>query len=236
MNEDLKALLEKFEISEDTVTQLEEMVAASINSALQAQKESHEEEIAQLKESANDYGEYIKESLIQKLDGYAAYVSDQFIAENKDRLVATEQFMRMEECFNAVKDAFELNGFSINESVREDTMAAELTEAKSSYDALFTQLTEANNKIEEMTRAAVFASLTKDLAATQVERVTELAEAVTFDSVSEYTRGIEMIVEQISTINEEVEVPEILEESVQVKSVASPKIQSYVQALKRLGK
>lgn len=254
MNEDLKALLEQFEISEETVEQLSEMINTAVSQATEevtaSLQESHDqeisdlveqhgEEIAQLKEHANNYGQSIYDDLLEQVNGYADYVAQEFIKENSEALAKTEEILRMQEAFAVIKEAFEMNGFNVNENAALDVAKAELNEANAEYQKVFEELKEARNQIDSLKRSEVFNERTKDLSATDVERVIELAEAVEFETLEQYTRGIELIVENVTSVGSDEGNPENLNEGATVleesaSRPANPQMDKYVAALRRL--
>lgn len=253
MNEDLKALLEQFDVSEETVTQLSEMISAAVESGaeekiqklqeehqaeIESLNEEHEAAIAELKEHANEYGQYIHDDLMEKVNSYAEYVTEKFVAEHKEQFLAAEKVLRIEECFNAVKEAFELNGFNLDENAVATGLEKDLQEAKESYQKVYDDLQEALQENQQLQRNAVFHKLTKDLADTDVERVAELAEAVEFDNLDQYTRGIELIVENVTSKEEEAEevITEGLEDQPEgnQKPVLQEGMDKYISALRRL--
>ena len=236
MNEQLKALLESLELSEDTGTQIQTILTEAFAAAKEEGKKEAEEEnealkeelaniqaahdieVAYLKEQANEYGaflkeqaneygaflkekanaygESIKESVASTLKEAADYAVDQFITENKERFVQTEQFERMQAAFDYIKEAFERNAFSVNEDLAVTELQESAKKAAAQYDALFEDFTAAREELDKVNRALLLERSTADLADTQKEKVNELLEAVSFDSFDEYKDGIAMIVEQ----------------------------------------
>lgn len=250
MNEQVKALLESLDLSEDTATQitsvLEEAFKAAKEEGEKAAKEeadkekeeleeSHQAEVDflkemanqygdflkenanaygdMLKEKANTYGETIKESVSAKMKEYADYAVEQFITENKERFVETEEYARMKSAFDYIKESFEKNGFNVREDVAVVELQEALSESTAQYESLFEDLAVAREQLEKMERTLILERATADLAETQKEKVNELLEAVSFDSIEEYNTGVAMIVEQakasatvVTVIEEKVEV------------------------------
>lgn len=170
-------------------------------------KESHDEEISFLKEKANEYGaflmekanaygDHIKETLTEKVKEYADFAIEQFIAENKERFVETEEYERMKGAFTAIKESFEHNGFDVREDLHAQELQQSLAESTDAYEKVFEELKEAKNEVESLKRTAILENATSDLAETQKEKVNELLENVSFDSLEEYQEGIALIVEQ----------------------------------------
>jgi hypothetical protein len=270
MNEQVKALLEKLELSEDTAKEIqnvltEAFVAAKKEGEDEAKaagkeegkaeakeeadkekeelKEAHEAEITllkekaeeygvflkekandygdYLKEKANTYGEHIKESVSEKMKEYADYAVENFIAENRERFVETEEYARMKSAIEYIKEAFEKNAFTVREDVAVAELQESLAESTRQYEALFEDLAMAREELDKANRTMILERATADLAETQKEKVNELLEAVSFDSIEEYTDGVAMIVEQAKAVSAAVVVDtkeELLKEESQVSS------------------
>lgn len=260
MNEQLKELLEKLEISEDTATAIQGVLTEAFEKAKADAKEegkaeakeeadeekeeleeSHAAEVTflkekaeeygsflkekandygiYLKEKANEYGETIHESVATKMKEYADYAIEEFITENKERFVETEEYARMKGTFEYVKEAFERNAFVVQDDVETVELQESLKESTKQYESLFEDLSLANEELDNLKKEMILERATADLAETQKEKVSELLEAVSFDSIDEYKDGVAMIVEQakasntvvdtakeIATLNEEVQV------------------------------
>ncbi len=236
MNDELKELLEKLDLSEETAIQIQGLLEAAMKAAKEegeeegkkkgkeeaeaeaeeekeALEESHAAEIAFLKEKAeeygaylkgkaNEYGEVVKESVSEKMKEYADYAVEQFIAENKERFVETEEYARMRSAFDYIKEAFEKNAFDVREDAHVVELQESLTEATKQYEDLFEDLALAREELENAKRELILERATADLADTQKEKVVEMLEAVSFDSFEEYEEGIAMIVEQAKGVAE----------------------------------
>lgn len=205
-------------------------------------KESHEAEIAFLKEKANEYGDmlkekankygaYITESVTGKVKEYADYAIEQFVTENKERFVETEEYDRMKSTFDYIKEAFEQNGFNVREDAQYQEVQQSLVESTEEYEKVFEELQAAKDEIEALKRSAIFEKATADLADTQKEKVNELLENVSFDSTDEYEQGLAVIVEQAMKGPAKVEVHELpLQEEVSTggKKQVDPSVARYL--------
>lgn len=149
-----------------------------------------------LKEKANDYGVHVQETLTEKVKEYADYAVEQFITENKERFVQTEEYERIKGAFENIKEAFEYNGFDVRNDVYTQELQSSLNESIEEHGKIFEDLQNARAEIEGLKRSMIFEKATADLAETQKEKVTELLENVSFDSLSEFEEGVALIVEQ----------------------------------------
>ena len=222
--ENLKELIGEQEVSEDTLLKIKIMVENSINEKVEAAVEetkktvaeelqpkidalteqvatletTHAEELAKISESANAYAEYVVSEMTSKIDTYAEYVVERFIEDNKTALIEAEEYARMKETFSKIKAVFEEQYFDLVPTDRTSELEEQVAKVKGEYDSLFTELTEAKKENDEMRHAIVFESLTRDLAETQKEKVKTLIENVSFDSIGEFKKGVELMVKQVT--------------------------------------
>lgn len=224
--EQLKALFGESELSEDTIVSVKLMVEEAITTkveeatsalqeqidaysayvidehkALQEQVEAYSEyviaENEDLTQKANDYAAYVVEEMTNKIDAYAEYVVEKFIEDNKQTLVESNEYARMKSTFETIKEAFEGAFFQLTPTDETKKLEGELQEAKSQYNEVFGKLQTVMAENEEMQFAMIFESLTKDLADTQKEKLKALVEHVSFDSVAEFKRGVELMIGRV---------------------------------------
>lgn len=184
-----------------------------------------------LKEKANKYGAYITESVTGKVKEYADYAIEQFVTENKERFVETEEYDRMRSAFDYIKEAFEQNGFNVREDAQYQEVQQSLVESAEEYEKVFEELQSAREEIESLKRSAIFEKATADLADTQKEKVNELLENVSFDSTEEYEQGLAVIVEQAMKGPTKVETDDLpLQEEVSLggKKRVDPSVARYL--------
>lgn len=196
------------EVSEETVQKLNEMITSYGQAMVEEADTQHAEEIDYLKEMANEYGE----SIFEIVNEQAEFAAQRFIEENKERLVETEQFKRMQGAFEAVLEAFETHGFSVNKNAAIDKAQTLVEERSKAYDELFEEMKSLKAELQTAQRQIVFMERTRDLADTQIEAAQNLLESVEFGSQEEFTQGLDLIIESVTrTEVETVEVPEVVE-------------------------
>lgn len=220
MNEELKALLEQAGISTETFEQLATILQESVDAALEEQAAAHKAEMAELKEhvdnytafvaeAANEYAEglkesaegytgYVRDALMEEVKGYAEYAATEFIRENKERLVETEKFARMQAAFELIKESFELNGFPLEENAQAAKLEQDLKEAREAFEnsiELVEQLKEEKKKAD---RELKLMEASIDLTLSEREQLRVLVESVDFSSDEEFDRGLGMLIEQVS--------------------------------------
>lgn len=194
--ENLQAFLTEhnIEISEETVQKLNEMLTAYGESILAEAEAAHDEEVQVLKEAANAYGQEI----VANVQEYADYAAQEFINENREKLVQTEDYQRMQAAFATILEAFETNGFTVNKNAAVDQATEKLNERSKAFDTLFEETKTVKSALEDAQRKIIFLEQTRELTDTQIEATKELLEAVQFDSQEEYETGLGLILETVT--------------------------------------
>lgn len=223
------------EVSEETVQKLNEMITSYGQTILEEANTQHEDEIAYLKEMANEYGE----SIFEIVNEQAEYAAQKFIEENKERLVETEQFKRMQGAFEAVLEAFESHGFNVNKNAAIDKAQALVEERSKAYDELFEEMKSLKSDLQSAQRQIVFMERTRDLAETQIEAAKNLLESVEFNSQEEFQQGLDLIIESVTRpaepdTSDNVQVVETLTEEVVAPATkqVDPQVAKYLSAMR----
>jgi CII-binding regulator of phage lambda lysogenization HflD len=82
-------------------------------------------------------------------------------------------------------------------------MQKKLDEATEAYNKLFEETVALKKQLEEQQFAIVFENLTRDLADTQREKISKLIENISFASIDEFKRGVELMIEEIVSSKKE---------------------------------
>ncbi len=204
ITQELKELLEGVELSEDTLIKLKLMIeqaiqarTSSLQEEIEAVKKESALQIESIKAKADEYAQYVIQEMSDKVVAYAEYVVEKFIEENKAALIEHQEYIRMKGIFESVKRAFEDGMFKLDESSGVSELRAKLAESTEAYNKLFEETVRLRKQLEEQQYAMVFESLTKDLADTQREKISSLIENVSFASIDEFKRGVELMIEEI---------------------------------------
>lgn len=232
-SEDLNALVEsEATLSEDFKAKTAVIFEAAVKSKLSEEINRLETEYAeQLAEEVST----TKADLVEKVDSYLNYVVEQWMEDNK---VAIQTGLRTEiaEGFmNKLKDVFEESYIEVPESKVD--LVDELAEANEGLEAQVNQATakaiELSEELETYKRAAVIREASKDLAETQVEKLTSLAESIDFDSVEAFTQKVATLKEsyfsKTKTAESVVEDTDDTSDEVEV----SPMMEQYINALRK---
>ena len=235
-SDDLNALVE----SEATLSEEFKAKTAVIFEA--AVKSKISEEINRLEtEYAEQLAEEVsttKADLVEKVDSYLNYVVEQWMEDNKLAIHSGLRTEIAEGFMGKLKDVFTESYIAVPDSKID--LVDELAEANEELEAQVNEATIKAMAISEelvsLKRAAVIREASKDLAETQVEKLTSLAESVDFENEKAFgqkvatlkesyfakTKTAESIISEDTDTSDEVEV--------------SPMMEQYINALRKSNK
>ena len=222
------------ELSEEFRTKatsiFEAAVIARVNSEMEKVTTRLEEQ------SAQQLVEF-KASLVEKVDTYLSYVVEQWMEENK---LAVESGLRTEiaeDFISGLKTLFKEHYIEVPEE-KYDVMADLETKAedlKSKLDESISLNAKITKELSDLKRAKILEEQTKDLAATEAEKLVKLVEGVEFDSEDLYKEKVAVIKENYFPRTSAKSPEQVLVE----ESGTSPAFEStdsmskYVQAISR---
>ena len=192
-----------------------------------------------LAEEAAGEIETIKEELVEKVDSYLNYVIEQWMKDNE---LAVEKGLRTEvaeDFMLGLKNLFQEHYFEVPEDkidVLED-MAVKVDEAQANLDEAIAINVELITQLQDIQRERIIESASRDLTATDAEKLSKLLEGVDFDSTQLFTEKVKVIKESYFPNGVPASPERMLEESVQhgdkPNADVSAHMQRYVQALSR---
>lgn len=151
----------------------------------------------ELVEEANKAFEEAKEKLVENIDKYLSYVTEQWMSENE---LAVENGLRNEITESFIKDlkeTFQNHYIDVPED-KFDVLSAqqkEIEELKSKLDEEINKSVEISEDREQLQKERVFRSVVDDLAETEVEKFATLVEDVSYDKEEMYTQKLNVIKE-----------------------------------------
>ena len=231
-SDDLNALVE----SEATLSEEFKAKTAVIFEA--AVKSKISEEINRLEtEYADQLAEEVettKDDLVEKVDSYLNYVVEQWMEDNKIAIHTGLRTEIAEGFMHKLKDVFEESYIDVPESKVD--LVDELAEANEGLEALVNETTakaiKLGEELETYKRSAVIREATKDLAETQVERLTSLAEAVDFENVKAFTQKVSTLKESYFSKPKAGSILEDTDDTSDEVEV-SPMMEQYINALRK---
>jgi hypothetical protein len=193
MKEDLDSIFGE-DLSEEFRTKatsiFEAAVIARVNDEMEMVTSRLEEQTAtQLVE--------FKEALVEKVDGYLNYVVEQYMEENK---LAVESGLRTEiaeDFIQGMKTLFKEHFIEVPEEKYDvlEEMQTKSEDLQSKLDESISQSIELAKELNALKAAAILDEQTKDLAATEAEKLKKLIEGVDFDSEDLYREKVSVIKE-----------------------------------------
>jgi hypothetical protein len=198
MKEDIDAMLNGEELSEEFKTKAATIFEAAVMVRVKQEVARMEEEFeSKLAEQAAQN----QEGLVEKVDGYLDYIVEQWMAQNE---LALERGMKSEilEGFVAgLKDLFEEHYIDIPEE-KVDVLAAmeeQVAELEEKLNEQLASNVELNKSINEMKRAELVSESCEGLTDTQVEKLKGLAEELSYEDAETFTAKLQTIRENYFT-------------------------------------
>ena len=138
-----------------------------------------------------------KEALVEKVDGYLNYVVEQYMEENE---LAIESGLRTEiaeDFIQGMKTLFKEHFIEVPEEKYDvlEEMQSKSEDLQSQLDESITQSIELAKELNALKASAILDEQTKDLAATEAEKLKKLIEGVDFDSEDLYREKVSVIKE-----------------------------------------
>jgi len=169
-------------------------VQAKVNSVIiEREQELEEQMTVQLSEEIDEY----KEELVNKVDSYLNYVSEEWVKENK---LAIEKGIRTEltEGFLVgLKNLFTEHYITIPEE-KVDVVDDLFTKVEGLEEQLNGQIqknVEVQSELTKFKKEKVLGTITKDLTETQKEKVADLAENVDAEDAEDFEQKVEVLKE-----------------------------------------
>ena len=238
VKEDVDALLNGEELSEEFRAKAETIFEAAVMTRVKAEVARIEEEFeSKLQEAVAKN----TEGLVEQVDGYLGYIAEQWMAQNE---LALERGMKSEilEGFVAgLKSVFEEHYIELPEE-KFDVLGS-LEEQIESLEAKLNEQVAANielsKTISEAKRVEIVKTISEGLTDTEVEKFTALVEELSYEDAESFEKKVQTIREnyftnKASTIVESVvtDAPvEILTE--EKKTQVDPAMSAYLSALSK---
>lgn len=241
IDEDVNALLEGEELSEEFQEKARVIFEAAIRSKVSEIKEQLQE---QYENALVEEIELIKENLEERIDAYLEYVADEWIQENA---LAVEHGLKTEmtESFlSGMKQLFEEHYVTIPEDKYDviESMVDKLDEMEGKLNEQIERNVALNQRLAESVADVIFADVAEGLALSQKDKLASLAENVEFDSEENYREKLVTLREsyfpsRVSSTQRDV--PENLSESTDLMESAeavTPRMEAYLKTLGRVSK
>ena len=240
VEQDIQALLEGEELSEEFQNKARTIFEAAIRTKLSEIKEqvkvSYEEKL--IEEVAS-----IKEELKDRVDSYLEYVADEWVQENK---IAIEHGLKSEmtESFlEGMRGLFEEHYVTIPEEKYDviESMVDKLDEMEDKLNEQIDKNVALTKRLAESASDVILADVSEGLALSQKEKLASLAENVEFDSEESYREKLVKLKESYFSNNApstQRNTAETISESADQQSATeqqvTPAMESYMSVLSRM--
>ena len=207
LSSDVDALTSGEGLSEEFKTKAATIFEAALKSKIRTELERLEEEYAEAYDSAINEA---KDELTEKVDGYLTYVVEEWMKKNE---LAVEHRLKTElaeQFISGLRTLFEEHDIAIPDE-RFDMLEAAATQADEMESRLNEEIEKnvaLTQQVNELSQNEILLDVASDLADTEVEKFSELAESVEYENSDDYRLKLETIKDSYfpkATINEEVE-------------------------------
>ena len=193
--DDIANLFEEEEhLSEEFKTKAASLFEAAVVARVNQQIDLIEDELVEEAEKAFNEA---KEKLVENIDKYLSYVTEQWMAENE---IAVENGLKNEINESFIKDLRETfaNHYIEVPEEKYDVLASqqtEIDELKSKLDEEINKSISISEEREQLQKDKVFRSVVDDLADTEVEKFASLVEGIKYDNSDMYAEKLNVIKE-----------------------------------------
>ena len=194
IDEDVTALVEGEELSEEFREKAKTILEAAIKGKVVQIKEVLE---AEYDEKLLEEVEEIKGALNERVDSYLEYVADEWFAENQLAVETGLKEELTESFMTGLKGLFEEHYVSIPEEKYDvlESMVEKLDDMETKLNEQIEKNVSLNQRLAGATADSIFESVSDGLADTQKEKLASLSESVEFESETEYREKLETLKE-----------------------------------------
>ena len=238
MKEDMEALFNGEELSEEFKTKAATIYEAAVLARVTEEVARIEEEFAaKLAEQV----EQNTQGIVEQVDGYLGYIAEQWIAQNELALERGIKSEILEGFVNGLKDLFEEHYIEVPEE-RYDVlgeMEEVIAELKTKLDEQVEANVELTKTLAEAKRQEIVKQISEGLTDTETEKFMGLVEELSYEDAATFETKVKTIREnyfaakktEVASVVTDAPV-EVLTEDNKVKTV-DPKMSAYLSALNK---
>ena len=241
VDQDVQALFEGEELSEEFQTKARTIFEAAIKEKVSEIKENLQTayEQALVEEVAS-----VRDELTERVDAYLEYVADEWIQENQLQVESGLKTEMTESFLEGMKSLFEEHYVTVPEDKYDvlESMVDKLDEMESKLNEQIERNVALNQRLAESTSDVILADVSEGLALSQKEKLASLASNVEFESETDYRGKLEKLKESYFPSNKTTSAPsahsETISEGTAVDSskTVSSRMEAYMQTLSRVAK
>ena len=239
VEDDINALVEGEDLSEEFKEKAATIFEAAINSKVSGIKEQL---VASYEEKLVEEVASIKEELKDRVDSYLEYVADEWIAENQLAVESGLKEEMTESFISGMKSLFEEHYVTIPEEKYDviESMVDKLDEMEGKLNEQIEKNVALNKRLAESVSDVVFAEVTDGLAQTQKDKLAGLVDNVEFESETAYREKLNTLRESYfpTKVAQRNTAENLTEEagSTDYTSSVSPTMEAYLKTLTRVSK
>jgi hypothetical protein len=192
-SEDLNALVEsEATLSDEFKAKTAVIFEAAVKSKLAEEIDRLESEYQQ---QLDEEIQSTKEDLVEKVDSYLNYVVENWMEENKLAIQSGLRAEIAEGFMDKLKDLFAESYIEVPESKVDlvDELATANEELEEQYNEAVAKAMSLSEELESFKRKDIIREASRDLADTQVEKLTKLAESIDFQSEADFAAKVETL-------------------------------------------
>ena len=240
IDDDLNAISEALELSEENQEKAKTIFKAAVSSKVEEVKSALEE---QYQEELKTSIETVKSDLSEAVNKYLSYTAEEWVKENE---LAIERGLRSEMTENFIeglKTLFVEHYVDVPEDKYDvvDELANRLDEMEQKLDGEVSKNMEITEELETLKRGNVVREACEDLTDTQKEKLESLAEGVDFKDATDFSEKVaELKDAYFPAEGESIEEDTIVEEGTgtleeeKSEKVLNPEMARYTEALSKL--
>ena len=240
VDQDVQALFEGEELSEEFQTKARTIFEAAIKEKVSEIKENLQTayEQALVEEVAS-----VRDELTERVDAYLEYVADEWIQENQLQVESGLKTEMTESFLEGMKSLFEEHYVSVPEDKYDvlESMVDKLDEMESKLNEQIERNVALNQRLAESNSDVILADVSEGLALSQKEKLASLASNVEFESETDYRGKLEKLKDSYFPSNKTSSPSAHSETISEGTAVDSPQqvssaMEAYMQTLGRVAK
>ena len=235
VSDDVKALLEGTELSEEFAEKAKTIFEAAIKAKL---AEEHDKIVEHFAKETLDKIEVAKADLAEDVNGTVNYAVTQWLEENQLAVDTGIKNEITEDFIAGLKNLFEEHYISIPEDKVDtvESMAEQIREMETRLDEQVKDNVKLQSRLNETAKTNILNTVSEGLADTQKDKLSKLAEAVDFISEEDFTKKVTTFKEAYFSEKKAVATSEVADETpvdgVEAPST-NPAMDAYAAALAR---
>ena len=192
MKEDVAALTEGEELSEEFKQKAATVFEAAVKAKLVEEIENLEGEY---ETKVNEKVSEVKEEIVDKVDAYLNYVVEEWMKENE---LAIEKGLRAEiteDFIGGLKSLFESHYINVTQEKYDviEAQTAEIEKLKEEVNSTIEKNVELNQAIGQHVRTDIINDVSSDLAETESEKLKGLAESIEYKDAESFRTSVETL-------------------------------------------